>query len=76
MKTAVSVPDALFHEADRFARRRAMSRSELYTRAIEAYLRQEERVTEEINAVFEAGDDGLDSLLHELQLRTLHENPP
>ena len=61
MKTAISVPDALYYEADRFARRRAMSRSELYTRAVEAYLRQEERVTEELNAVFEAGDEGLDS---------------
>lgn len=76
MKTAISVPDALYYEADRFARRRAMSRSELYTRAVEAYLRQEERVTEELNAVFEAGDDGLDPLLHELQRRTLREDSP
>ena len=75
MKTAISVPDALFHEADRFAKRRAMSRSELYTRAVKAYLRQEERVTEELNAIFEAGDDGLDPLLQELQHRTLREDP-
>ncbi len=75
VKTAISVPDTLFHEADRFAKRRAMSRSELYSRAVEAYLRQEERVTEELNAVLEAGDDGLDPLLHELQLRTLREDP-
>ena len=75
MKTAISVPDTLFHEADRFAKRRAMSRSELYSRAVKAYLRQEERVTEELNAVFEAGDDGLDPLLQELQHRTLREDP-
>ena len=74
MKTAISVPDALFHEADRFAKRRAMARSELYTRAVKAYLRQEKRVTEELNAVFEAGDDGLDPLLQELQHRTLRED--
>ena len=75
MKTAISVPDALFHEADRFAKRRAMSRSELYTRAVEAYLRQEERVTEELNAIFDTGDDGLDPLLQELQHRTLRKDP-
>lgn len=75
VKTAISIPDALFHEADRFAKRRAMSRSELYTRAVKAYVRQEERVTEELNAVFEAGDDGLDPLLQELQHRTLREDP-
>ena len=75
VKTAISVPDALFHEADRFAERRAMSRSELYTQAVEAYLRQEERVTEELNAIFDAEDDGLDPLLQELQHRTLREDP-
>jgi metal-responsive CopG/Arc/MetJ family transcriptional regulator len=74
MKTAISVPDALFFEADRFAKRRAMSRSELYTKAVKAYLRQEECVTEELNAIFEAGDDGLDPLLQELQHRTLRED--
>ena len=75
VKTAISVPDALFHEADRFAKRRAMSRSELYTRAVKAYLRQEERVTEELNAIFDAGDEGLDPLLRELQHRTLRKDP-
>ena len=74
MKTAISIPDALFFEADRFAKRKAMSRSELYTRAVHAYLRQEELVTEELNAIFESGDDGLDPLLQELQHRTLRED--
>ena len=76
MKTAISVPDALFHEADRFAERRAMSRSELYAKAIEAYLRREECITEQINAVYGNGDEGLDPLLQELQHRSLREGGP
>ena len=75
VKTAISVPDTLFHEADRFAKRRAISRSELYSRAVEAYLRQEERITEQLDAIFNSGDEGLDPVLEELQHRTLREDP-
>ncbi len=38
MKVAVSLPDALFTEADRFAARVGINRSQLYARAIEAFL--------------------------------------
>ena len=38
MKTAVSIPDELFAEAERTARRLGFNRSQLYARAIEAYL--------------------------------------
>ena len=38
MKTAISIPDAVFEEAERLARSRGLSRSELYTRAILEYL--------------------------------------
>ncbi len=42
MKAAISVPDPVFKAADRLAKRRRMSRSELYTRAIVALLRTED----------------------------------
>ena len=38
MKTAVSLPDALFAEADNLARRLVKSRSQLYREAIEEYI--------------------------------------
>ncbi len=38
MKTAISLPDALFAEADRLARRLAKSRSQLYREAVEEYI--------------------------------------
>ncbi len=38
MKSAISIPDRLFREAERAARKLRVSRSELYRRALEAYL--------------------------------------
>jgi metal-responsive CopG/Arc/MetJ family transcriptional regulator len=40
MKTAISIPDELFSAAEEAARRMAVSRSEFYAKAVEAYLRE------------------------------------
>jgi metal-responsive CopG/Arc/MetJ family transcriptional regulator len=40
MKTAVSIPDRIFESAERFTRRRGMTRSELYAKALDAYLEE------------------------------------
>lgn len=54
MKTAISIPDALFEEADELARRLGTSRSELYCRAVREYLARHgsDRVTEALNEVY------------------------
>ena len=75
MKTAISIPDAVFQQADRFAKRKAISRSELYTRAVRAYLEQEERITEQVNTVYDTEESKLDTVLEELQYRSVRENP-
>jgi hypothetical protein len=38
MKTAVSIPDDVFHDAERLAARLGLNRSELYTRALECFV--------------------------------------
>jgi Ribbon-helix-helix protein, copG family len=38
MKTAISIPDEVFAEAEKLARRLKKSRSELYSRALREYL--------------------------------------
>ena len=43
MKVAISVPDEIGRAADRAAKRMSMPRSRLYARALEAYLKQQER---------------------------------
>ncbi len=51
MKTAVSIPDDVFREADRAAERLGWSRSQLYTQAIRGFLEEqgEDPVTAALN---------------------------
>ncbi|MFI5379317.1 MAG: hypothetical protein ACHRHE_08470 [Tepidisphaerales bacterium] len=53
MKTAISVPDGVFREADRHARKMGKSRSELYSQAMSEYLLRHtpDAVTESMNKV-------------------------
>jgi len=52
VKVAVSLPDALFSQADRFAARVGINRSQLYAQAIEAFL-----AAQEVDPVTQALDD-------------------
>jgi metal-responsive CopG/Arc/MetJ family transcriptional regulator len=59
MKTAVSIPDDVFEEADRLARDLKTSRSDLYSRALKEFLARHapDAVTDAINrACSEIGD--------------------
>jgi predicted transcriptional regulator len=61
MKTAISVPDDVFREADRAAAELGWSRSQLYTRAMSEFL--ERRGVDPVTAA-------LDALAHELRTST------
>ena len=69
MKTAISIPDRIFKAADRAAKRLKISRSELYARAISAFLeRQEDReVTQALDAIYAKESSTLDPVLKALQ---------
>lgn len=56
MKVAVSIPDPVFNEAERLARRMKTSRSEIYARALAAYVGDHapDHVTQAINDVVDA----------------------
>lgn len=53
MKVAVSVPDPLFRDAEAVSRRLRVPRSQLYSRALEVFVRQHsgEDVTARLNEV-------------------------
>ena len=59
MKVAISVPDRVHRAADRAARRMRIPRSQVYVKAMEAYLSatSEEEITRRLDAVYgtEAG---------------------
>ena len=53
MKTAISIPDDLFADADRLAAETRQSRSQLYSRAVREYVSRHSRdaVTESLNLI-------------------------
>ncbi len=53
MKAAISLPDEIFDEAEHYARRVRMNRSQLYCEALSEYLMRHspDEVTEAMNAV-------------------------
>ena len=53
MKTAVSIPDDVFEKGEKAAKRLKMSRSELYAKAVEAYVdaHMPDAITESWNAM-------------------------
>lgn len=69
MKTAISIPDSVFEQAEEVAKQLHISRSELYTKAVAAFLKsyQQENVTEQLNQVYSQQPSGLDPVLNQLQ---------
>ena len=62
MKTAVSIPDDVFHEAERLVAELQTSRSQLYSRALREFVARHDpdRLTEAMNRVVEELGSGLD----------------
>ena len=48
MKTAISVPDPLFEDAEALARRLHLSRSELYANALRAFVEQHDEAAKRV----------------------------
>ncbi len=74
MKTAISIPDDIFEEAERAAKRLGVSRSELFTQAVKSFLatRMERNVTESYNLAFGHSEpDELERWRQETARRTL-----
>jgi metal-responsive CopG/Arc/MetJ family transcriptional regulator len=55
MKTAISIPDEIFEDAERLAKRLKQSRSEVYSRALAEYVARHapDQVTESMNRALE-----------------------
>ena len=73
MKTAISIPDPLFEAAEAVARRLGLSRSALYARAVDAFVRAHrgKGVTEALDAVYATEESALDPVLGQLQASSL-----
>lgn len=73
MKTAISIPDPLFQEADEAAKKLNISRSELYQKALEKFVKDfnEENLVRELNHVYGVQKIKLDPALEEMQAETI-----
>ena len=76
MKTAISLPDDLFLEADSLAKSLGKSRSGLVAEALAEYVAKHRHaeVTERLNAVYAVDDGRLDPFLVEAARRALATN--
>ncbi len=75
MKTAVSLPDELFEEAEAAAENLKVSRSRLYAEALREYLdrRRGEEITKKLNEVYATESSKLDPVIAEIQARSVKE---
>ena len=73
MKTAISIPDSIFHSAEALADRLQMSRSELYSSAVREYVEshRHDNVTEALNEVYANESSEMDPVLAQMQWLTL-----
>ena len=73
MKTAISIPDKIYREAERLSRRLKKSRSQVYTEAVTEYVARHDpqAVTEAMNRVCEAIDTRSDPAISSTAKRTL-----
>jgi predicted transcriptional regulator len=73
MKTAVSVPDEMFDDAERLAKRLKISRSELYQRALGEFVARhaDDSVTEALDRVCDTIATESDAFVAKAARRTL-----
>ncbi len=76
MKTAVSIPDAVFEEAERLARRTQRSRSDVYKSALAEYVARHapDRVTEAMNRALAEINEPPDQFARAVSRRVLRRS--
>src|SRR3954452_25339511 len=73
MKAAVSIPATVFKAADKLAKRMGVSRSSLYSVAVQrlAQDHDDERITAKLNDVYSTEPSALDPVLQSIQSRSV-----
>ncbi len=68
MKTAISIPDEVFSQAECYAKNNGISRSQLFTIAVKQYVQSNQfnKITEKLNQVYSSPED-MDKQLIKLQ---------
>ena len=77
MKTAISIPDTVYKDAEKLAERLGKSRSQLYAQAVASYIAtyQKEGVTDKLNSIYSNRSSKLDKGLRDMQIMSLPKEP-
>ena len=75
MKTAISIPDAVFQQGEDLAKDLGWSRSELYSKALRTFIESyiDEQTTTELDRVYSEESSAPDPVLSRLQLASLDD---
>lgn len=73
MKTDVTIPEPVFHQAEALAAKLGLSVNELYERALSEYIavHDEEQITKQLNDIYATQPSSLDPVLQNMQTNTL-----
>lgn len=73
MKTAVTIPDDMFQEAEELAAALDLSLEEFYIAAVTEFISEhrDQRITERLNRVYEKNDSSLDDVIKKMQAVSL-----
>lgn len=73
MKTAISVRDSVYKRAEKFAKRERITRSQLFSDAVEEYLnkREADDITANLNEVYSKEDSSVDPVILSMALISL-----
>jgi metal-responsive CopG/Arc/MetJ family transcriptional regulator len=73
MKTAISIPNHIFEKAEKLSKRLKMSRSELYSKAVNKFIEENKAtdITKILNEVYKDNNSSVDKALYKMQLSGL-----
>ncbi len=72
-KTAISVPSTVFEAAEQLSRQLGISRSELYSEAVAAFIEEQQpkMITEALNKIYADEEAKLDLVVEQMQYASL-----
>jgi len=75
MKTAISLPDALYVDAEKTAKSMGIPRSQLFAIALQEFINhhKREKITEQLNEVYKNSEGASPSLMGELNIMSMRE---
>ena len=75
MKTAISIPDKIFHAAEQYAKNHGLSRSNLYSEAVAQFLEKhsKDQITKKLNEIYSDQSSGMNETVTALQFNSLEK---